>query len=918
VASRRRVPIGEIDGGRSADVARVLAVLVDGRLLTVDDGHVEPAHEALLREWPRMRQWLEEDAQARRIREHLVRTAGEWAGTGRQPGELYRGQRLGAAVEWASVHGDELNDVERDFLDASRQASEADLARQRRINVRLRGLLGAAAVLLVVAVIAGVVAVRQADVAQASADYARVRELSASSRIADLADPSLGRLLAVATADLLPADVDTESVLHEAWLADAVLQRVPKPAGRSPGLVANVDPAGTRLAEVWGHEGDGPSEVEVVDLDTGRTAWTYRSPTPGAVIDQAFFSLDGSRVVTSLMWVDEDHDPPAGELGILVFEAATGKPIEKIDVGPCGTLLTGVSAAGYLIVEPSAEGVPTCYAGDNPVYEGDFGRAVALVDPTTGTARTVAEDNLGDVMVSRDGRVLAYSSTDEFAVLVDLATGAERVRVHAPTTFPQLSGLFRAISADGALALFGDRPEFVIDTATGKEVASLRAGEGENWGQAFALVGDLAFTSGRDAVLRAWDARTGAHLFAVPGVAGGTVLATLDGRALVVDENDTITVTDPRARGEAAEFRTCRGFYPGGSLKVVGGRAFLGGGCARGGRPLYRIDLTGTPVQDWRLGNMEGQHFAVSSDGTRIARELHDTFGLEIVDATTGRQITRLDGTCTFDETVYSLNDRWRAQGCRRFPAAPFPFWAVDLQFAPDGSLLAGLDDAGYLVAWDTATGRIVAAIDPGGWAGVLFTPDGQELIVGTKHGAMLVYSTATWELLREVAIGESVDGSLSPVAFLDGGRTLLVAGGIRDEIGASVYRLDASTFEVLGSVDAHTANLKAVAVSQEGTQLATAGADGSVRVWDAGTLTLEHELRVPGQAQGVAFVDEQHLAVTPQAGDILVMILDRDELLSKVRSTLTRGFTADECVEFGFGSACPTLEEMRGGAPSP
>ncbi len=150
IASRRRIPIGEIDGGRGPDVARVMAVLVDGRLLTVDDGYVEPAHEALLREWPRMREWLDDDAQARRIREHLVASAREWAATGREASELYRGQRLSAALEWASTRGDELNDVERAFLDASREASEAELAGQRRINVRLRGLLGAVAALLVV------------------------------------------------------------------------------------------------------------------------------------------------------------------------------------------------------------------------------------------------------------------------------------------------------------------------------------------------------------------------------------------------------------------------------------------------------------------------------------------------------------------------------------------------------------------------------------------------------------------------------------------------------------------------------------------------------------------------------------------------------------------------------------------------
>jgi hypothetical protein len=163
-----------------------------------------------------------------------------------------------------------------------------------------------------------------------------------------------------------------------------------------------------------------------------------------------------------------------------VFDAATGNRVKRIDLGACGTLLTGVSEAGYLVVEPSDDGVPTCYAGNNPVYEGDVGRAVALVDPATGRARTVAPDNLGDAMVSRDGRVLAYTNTDNYAVLVDLPTGTERVRVHAPTAFPVQVGLFRALSPDGALALYGDRPQIVVDTATGKVVHALHAGEGEN------------------------------------------------------------------------------------------------------------------------------------------------------------------------------------------------------------------------------------------------------------------------------------------------------------------------------------------------------------------------------------------------------------------------------------------------------
>ena len=66
-------------------------------------GPVEVAHEALLREWPRLRGWLEDDAEGRRLHQHLIEAARDWAGRGRDPGELYRGARLAAALDWAAA-----------------------------------------------------------------------------------------------------------------------------------------------------------------------------------------------------------------------------------------------------------------------------------------------------------------------------------------------------------------------------------------------------------------------------------------------------------------------------------------------------------------------------------------------------------------------------------------------------------------------------------------------------------------------------------------------------------------------------------------------------------------------------------------------------------------------------------------------
>src|SRR5262249_33884129 len=84
---RRRVPLAELGGEH---VAEVLDVLADERLVTVGREGVEVAHEALLHEWPRLRGWLEDDAEGRRLHRRLRAAASEWDAGGRDDGELYR------------------------------------------------------------------------------------------------------------------------------------------------------------------------------------------------------------------------------------------------------------------------------------------------------------------------------------------------------------------------------------------------------------------------------------------------------------------------------------------------------------------------------------------------------------------------------------------------------------------------------------------------------------------------------------------------------------------------------------------------------------------------------------------------------------------------------------------------------------
>ena len=275
--TRRRVELDEFDPVRDPDAAAVLTRLTQDRLLTKTEDTVEVAHEALLREWPRLRAWLEEDVQGHQLRQHLTHAAQQWEETGREASEVYRGARLSAALDWAATRGPDLNEQERDFLSESRQASEREAERQRRTNRRLRGLLVGTAVFLVVALVAGGLALvqrgRARDEAVRAENQARIasaRELAAAS-VANLdVDPERSVLLALEAVDatwkvdrtVVP---DAEEALHRALEESRVVLTVPQ--GRAIAVSAD----GKRFATT-GEDGT----ATVWETDTGTRLLTLR------------------------------------------------------------------------------------------------------------------------------------------------------------------------------------------------------------------------------------------------------------------------------------------------------------------------------------------------------------------------------------------------------------------------------------------------------------------------------------------------------------------------------------------------------------------------------------------------------------------------------------------------------------------
>ena len=115
-------------------------------------GSVELTHEALLREWPRLAGWIEEDRAGLRISRNLTSAAEEWRDLDHDEDALYRGTRLIEADEWRASHEPSLNQLEREFLDASDECRERE-QRARRKRVRL-GFIALAAALGVISVVA--------------------------------------------------------------------------------------------------------------------------------------------------------------------------------------------------------------------------------------------------------------------------------------------------------------------------------------------------------------------------------------------------------------------------------------------------------------------------------------------------------------------------------------------------------------------------------------------------------------------------------------------------------------------------------------------------------------------------------------------------------------------------------------------
>jgi WD40 repeat protein len=825
------------------DHRQVVDAFVHTRLAIASDDGLEIAHEALVREWPRLRSWLDEDREGLRLLGHLRASAHEWDRRGRDPAELQRGARLAATLDWVENAQPELDDVERGYLDAGRAAEEAELAaarerarRDAKSKRRLRVLLAAAAVLLVGVVIAGLLAVRQRDRADTAAHDAQV-QASRADASADDAQREADRAnaaAALAEARRLRAEAQSVDDYDQALLLALESRHLDDSLESRKSLLATIqrNPDATAVIRSETDEfldlGFTPDGKTLLASGFGFPASLYKYdvtsrkreaaiPTPGARSASSAISPDGRFAVMSY---------PAGDRYELhLIDVATfrvvGAPLlafedalMRVSFSPDGRYVAGLpfndlTGAG---TPPAIGFVWDLAKGGEPIVQFPFS----------------AENLQRDIAFLPDsGRILVAGA--DGTVIVDIASGAKVGQIDgadAPIAIgPDGTTLAATLDASNGVTIG------LFDLTSGLQRATL-AGHRERLVRlSFSPDGTTLASGADDRLVMVWDVATGDRQAVYTGHAAGVngLAFSPDGKMLWSGGDDGAILGWDLQRAETLVRQLPRG--------VAGVPAL----------PFSSVDMVISPDGGYvAFPSADDLHFQIRNVGTGalgLPAAIEDGF-LESFSPDGKRYVTIDDpGRLRVweSETGAVLADSaGSGQTFVNFPPG------IKTVFTPDGSHLVAVqidaNDNESLVVLDSKTlAPIGGAPVPLGSVArrVGITPDGRAATVVVAPPG----SFATKVLLVDLETRRIVRST--PVEVLDQRETnprnnTVSPDGRMAGLGAlngDVVVVDAVTGEVKPLLQAHDGFVESITFAPDGARFVTTGIDGAVKLWDKETL---------------------------------------------------------------------------------
>jgi WD40 repeat protein/DNA-binding SARP family transcriptional activator len=806
--TRRHATLAELDAD-DPQISRVLAALVEMRLLVAGDDSVELVHDALLDQWPRLATWLEEDAEGRRVHRHAAEAAAAWDAAGRDPSDLYRGARLAAALDWADAAGatSPLNSLEREFLEASRTASEGESQRQRQTNRRLRTLLVAAVVLLPVAAAAAATVFVERANAQHQATTAEAQRLGVRAQI----EPALDTALLLAREGV---NLDNTSATEGNLLAALVRSPAAIGVARSPGARVIDDalsPDGGLLAFR-----DDLGTIVFVDARTMR-----RIGAPFGAGDQLGMFGGMAHPLGALAFSPDGRTLAVGSSTgnngeLFLLDARTHLSRASTESGYAATadvvfspngreIATGEIVSGrvsppaeVIVLRNSTDGVELTHSrpfnGAQLVGYVDGGRellvttgessSVLLDARTLRRVRTLHEGGAG--AVSTSGTLAAFGHMDGRVVIVDLRTMSATTmtgRASAPVqalAFSPDGKTIASAAGDGSVAVW-DVPEGSLrETFTGHE--------GGAEGPVFSPDDATLYAGSSDGTVIAWDVLGERRLgrpfrFDPVAKAGEGKQPPVDDAAgaTAVSPNGAFFVTSP-APGRVTIWRT-RDQKPVGELRGPTG-VVIAFAYSHDGRLVAAVGSPTSPsgssklvvwnVAKRRIANVlppgpggaqavafspDDRLVATASNGELLVYALPSgrLFGSDLVQGTMDDIDFSSDGRLLAAVGLAGQIDVWNVQ--RQAPERTInqggAVYAV--RFSPDGKLIAAGDSSGNVEFWDPVSGRRLPGTLAGGGGSVYsvsFDPSGHRLMTTSGDGDIRL-----WDLTDHTLIGAPIPG---------------------------------------------------------------------------------------------------------------------------------------------------------------
>ena len=831
--ARRRVRIAELvpQDASGAAVRTLLERLSDARLITLDDGTAQVAHEVLIRRWPTLRRWLDEDREGLRLHRRLSDAAREWDAADREPADLYRGTRLDAALEWAKANGALLNEAERDFLTASVDESARIEGRQLKANRRLRRAFTGAAGLLIAALALLVFALVSRHDAVGAEASARSQALATESESQVGRDPQRALLLARSALHDAPTP-EAQLAASEALDANTVRSQLPSfgpqgcltanflflfDAGRiaadntCDGHVVVADLAGRRIIK---RVRVGPSSTDMV---TGPTARTLIVAAGRNLVSVDVTTGRVRHMFTARVPILNVAGPPGGFLAIADADTVGAVDLARHRMRVIGhgdaseNVINGMMVASHdeLLIATTGQ-----TRGHGDLYPG-----VTELNVVTGRKQTLSLATgarlaaVNFLRVSPDERTWFITGSEidassSNAVAATWAVDARTRRVLWTANGPRgaIASPVQASPDSRFVAVaYSSGAADVLDAATGQLVVRESSSSGIGAGDLAIPPGDRSLvTVSLDGVLRSWATRGSEelHLQAPPDPAVGF---TPDGSGVVL-------VGD---RGEIVDRRTgqvVRRFpgFPAGSVFNTCNSA-----CFAATSQLGLLSYVDPATS--RIREIEGRTGRLVAT---VAVPRLDAQGV----APDGRIVVAyVDGGRLFAKVIDPHSGRARdlqsgesSAGC----AATAP------SFTPDGRWMAVVDGCINVVVWDLHTGRVKRTIvlpDRASGSGAHLSSDGRYVLVAVLGGAFVRVDLASGVEVERP--GAQTEGNVFAISPDDRFYAIGRQDGTVDVYDARSLRL----------VRHHTlANaIQTLVFSPDSQELAVQDAGHAVWVWD-------------------------------------------------------------------------------------